>query len=223
MKTLDRSHNIVDDQIVDISTGNPVPSDEPVVLLRGNNRLIIPLLRHYRELCVQDGCSEEQLKAVDAMIPPFTQFMNNNRDRMRQPGSLLGKEVHKEPTHPPDPPLVKSPATPPTPAKPASTPSSAPAAPGNYAVSGVISGPSGAGVVVTLSGGSKPPSSATTDGLGAYKFSSVPNGSYTVTPSKPGFSFTPASAPVSISGSNAVAPGISSVAAAAAAAPVPAK
>jgi hypothetical protein len=227
MKTLDRNHNIVEDQVIDLSTGNPVPSDEPVILLRGNNRLIIPLLRHYRELCVQDGCSEEQLKAIDGAIPPFTQFMNDHRDRMRQPGSQLGKEAHKEPTHPEDPPLVKQ--TPPAPGTPTpTTPPARPGAPtpltpstsgatsGAYVVSGMIGGPAEAGVVVTLDGGAKPPTTATTNAAGAYSFPGVSNGSYKVTPSKSGFAFTPTSQSVSVNGANAVAPSFSSAATSAA-------
>ena len=41
--------------------------------------------------------------------------------------------------------------------------------------------------------------STTADAAGNFTFTNLPNGSYTVTPSKAGFTFTPANQPVSIS------------------------
>jgi carboxypeptidase family protein len=56
----------------------------------------------------------------------------------------------------------------------------------------------GAGTTVTLSGAAS--ATATANGSGVYSFSAVADGSYTVTPSKSGYTFTPASQPVTISG-----------------------
>lgn len=56
------------------------------------------------------------------------------------------------------------------------------------------------GVTLTLSGSSS--GTATTFGSGAYSFSGLGNGSYTITPSKTGYTFTPANLAVTISGSN---------------------
>jgi len=53
---------------------------------------------------------------------------------------------------------------------------------------------------LTLSGAAS--QSTTADASGNYTFSGLANGSYTVTPSKTGFSFSPASQPVTISGAN---------------------
>jgi len=54
------------------------------------------------------------------------------------------------------------------------------------------------GVTINLSGGG----SATTDAHGVYTFSGLANGSYTLTPSKTGFTFTPGSVTVAVSGAN---------------------
>jgi hypothetical protein len=54
------------------------------------------------------------------------------------------------------------------------------------------------GVTVTLSGASK--GTTTTDGSGKYLFAGLANGGYTVTARETGFTFTPASAPVTING-----------------------
>jgi len=68
-----------------------------------------------------------------------------------------------------------------------------------YSISGTItSGGSGlAGVVVSAGG-----YSATTLSDGSYTISGVPNGSYTVTPSKSGYTFTPASTTATVSNAN---------------------
>ena len=74
-------------------------------------------------------------------------------------------------------------------------------APATWNISGTISPPpGGAGTTVTLSGGS----SATTlaDSNGNYSFTGLANGSYTVTPGKTGYTFTPANQPVTINGAN---------------------
>jgi hypothetical protein len=64
-----------------------------------------------------------------------------------------------------------------------------------------ISGTAGTGTVtLALTGTST--GSATASAAGAYNFGGLANGTYTVTPSKSGFTFTPPSAAVTISGGN---------------------
>jgi hypothetical protein len=69
-----------------------------------------------------------------------------------------------------------------------------------YTISGTISGTGGNSATVTLSGTST--ATVTADASGNYSFNGLNNGSYTVTPSKSGYSFTPPSAPVTVSGAN---------------------
>jgi Domain of unknown function (DUF1929)/Bacterial Ig domain/Glyoxal oxidase N-terminus/Kelch motif len=70
-----------------------------------------------------------------------------------------------------------------------------------FNISGTISPSSfGSGVTVTLSGAAT--AAVTADASGNYQFSGLANGSYTVTPSKAGFNFTPVSGPVNINGVN---------------------
>ena len=68
-----------------------------------------------------------------------------------------------------------------------------------YSISGTIS-PSGNGATVTLSGAAS--ASTTADGSGNYSFAGLANGSYTVTPSKSGFTFSPASAAATVNDAN---------------------
>jgi len=68
----------------------------------------------------------------------------------------------------------------------------------SFSISGVISpAPSGAGAMLSLRGPRNV--TVTTDGSGAYTFTGLPPGSYTITPSAAATTFTPASVPVTIS------------------------
>jgi len=58
----------------------------------------------------------------------------------------------------------------------------------------------GAGATVVLSGGAS--ATTTADTSGNFSFSGLANGTYTVTPTKAGYAFTPASQPVSVNGAN---------------------
>ena len=71
-------------------------------------------------------------------------------------------------------------------------------------LSGIVSpAASGTGTTIVLSGPAT--ATATADASGNYAFNNLANGVYTVTPSKAGFSFTPASQQVTISGTNVTA------------------
>lgn len=69
----------------------------------------------------------------------------------------------------------------------------------SFSISGSVS-TLGANATVTLSGGAT--ASTTADASGNYSFANLGNGSYTVTPTKPGYTFTPASQKVSVNGAN---------------------
>ncbi len=69
-----------------------------------------------------------------------------------------------------------------------------------YSLSGTVSGAVTSGVTITLSGAA---SKTTTTGTGGtYTFTGLANGSYTVTPSLAGYTFSPASTSVTINGAN---------------------
>ena len=70
-----------------------------------------------------------------------------------------------------------------------------------YAISGSITPASlGAGAMVALGGASS--ATTTADSNGNYSFTGLANGSYTVTPTKSGVSFSPTNQPVTINGAN---------------------
>ncbi len=73
-----------------------------------------------------------------------------------------------------------------------------------YSISGTISpAASGSGATVALTGAAT--ATVTADASGNYSFAGLANGSYTVTPSKSGFTFSPVNRAVTISGANATA------------------
>ena len=72
-----------------------------------------------------------------------------------------------------------------------------------YSISGSITpAASGTGTTVTLTLGASTIASATADVSGNYSFTGVVAGSYTVTPTKTGFTFSPISAPANVSNAN---------------------
>jgi PKD repeat protein len=74
------------------------------------------------------------------------------------------------------------------------------AAPSTWSVSGTVTTGTGVGIAgVTVSTGS---SSTTTNSSGAYTLGGLANGTYTLTPSLTGYTFSPASSSVTISGAN---------------------
>jgi len=91
MTRIDNKHHLEGEIIV--KTGNGVPIDlekEPVILFRGRDRLALPMLQYYRQLCVDDGCTDFQLQSMDDMIRKFQEFYDNS-PTMKQPGCTRGK------------------------------------------------------------------------------------------------------------------------------------
>jgi len=76
-------------RIVKTTNGQPMPDDEPRILFRGRDKLALPMLKFYRELCVKDGCTDYQLESMDSMIAEFEQFATESTT-MKQPGITKG-------------------------------------------------------------------------------------------------------------------------------------
>ena len=69
-----------------------------------------------------------------------------------------------------------------------------------YTVSGTVSGAVVSGITITLTGTSS--KSTTTDASGNYSFTGAVNGSYTITPSVAGYTYSPASRTVTVNNTN---------------------
>lgn len=76
--------------IVKPSSGEVLPLDEPLFLFRGRDRLALPALLKFREICVADGCNDYMLGGLDEVIEEFRRFTVEHADRMKQPGVTRG-------------------------------------------------------------------------------------------------------------------------------------
>lgn len=75
-----------------------------------------------------------------------------------------------------------------------------------FTVSGTVTpAASGQGTILTLSSNGTTVATATADNTGSYSLSGIANGSYTLTPTKSGFTFSPANQPITINGANVTA------------------
>ncbi len=79
----------------------------------------------------------------------------------------------------------------------------------SFSISGTVS-PSGSGTTLALSGTAS--GTATTDASGSFSFAGLANGTYTLTPSKVGYTFTPATQTVTISGASVAGVGFTATA-----------
>ena len=71
--------------ITKTSTGVRIHPDEPVMLFRARDVLALPLLKQYRQLCVDEGCTEYLLKLVDENIAKFEAFKVQHAYEMKVP------------------------------------------------------------------------------------------------------------------------------------------
>lgn len=89
MRQIDDKHTITDDgTLIKTSTGEEIPEGEPTILFRGRDRLALPMLHFYRQLCVDDGATDYQLASMDRMIERFRVYSVENPTK--QPGVTQG-------------------------------------------------------------------------------------------------------------------------------------
>lgn len=67
-------------------SGEDVPKDEPLFVLRARDRNAIDTLYEYRQACQNDGCNELHLAGIDQTINAFEKFFMEHPERMKQPG-----------------------------------------------------------------------------------------------------------------------------------------
>lgn len=96
-KEIDGKFSIVDVSgeglaIVNSTTNEKIPDDEPLFLLRGRDKLAEALIIQYRKMCVSEGCNDLHLAALDKTLQKFHDFAREKYDRLKQPGSSLVEE-----------------------------------------------------------------------------------------------------------------------------------
>lgn len=104
-RTIDMKHSIratlhgepeltvsqVDLELIKHENNTVIPETEPTILFRGRDKLALPMLNYYKELCEKDGATPHQLESIQTMIDKFFVFAADNPQTMKQPGSTLGK------------------------------------------------------------------------------------------------------------------------------------
>lgn len=77
-------------RIVKTSNGEAIPEDEPLMLFRARDHNALPMLRAYRAICENDGCTGFQMAGIGNRIEAFEQFAADHPERMKQPGITRG-------------------------------------------------------------------------------------------------------------------------------------
>lgn len=89
MRRIDLKHHITDDgKLIKSSDGIEIPEDEPTILFRGRDKLALPMIQFYRELCKKDGATDYQLDSMSNMIGRFEQYAHDHPTK--QPGITRG-------------------------------------------------------------------------------------------------------------------------------------
>jgi len=66
-------------------SGERIPSDEPLFLIRARDHHAYDTLMHYRSLCLSD-CNDLHVAGIDQTIRKFIAFANDHPERMKEPG-----------------------------------------------------------------------------------------------------------------------------------------
>ena len=83
-------------EVVKTSNGQPIPLNEPLVLIRARDLFAIPLLLCYRALVQvawypDEEAKKEHLESNDRSIRSFEEFANLHPDKMKLPNITRGK------------------------------------------------------------------------------------------------------------------------------------
>jgi hypothetical protein len=70
-------------------TGEIIPEDEPLFVLRGRDKLALKTLRYYFALCQAENCTFQHLNGLRDILRSFNEFVNQHADRMKEPGSTF--------------------------------------------------------------------------------------------------------------------------------------
>lgn len=87
----DGKYEARDGQIVKKTTGEPIPEDEPIFILRGRDRLALLVIASYLNFALDDKCTGYHIQGIAKALTAFAKFQEEHKDRMKQPGVTLGR------------------------------------------------------------------------------------------------------------------------------------
>ena len=70
----DGKYEARDGQIVKKTTGEPIPEDEPIFILRGRDRLAEQTLGKYMVLALEDKCTAYHIQGIAEALTAFAKF-----------------------------------------------------------------------------------------------------------------------------------------------------
>jgi len=65
--------------------GTPIPEDEPLILFRAQDKLLVPLLEKYNELCINAGSPEGQVNLLEQRINEIKAWQATNQVKLKIP------------------------------------------------------------------------------------------------------------------------------------------
>jgi len=65
--------------------GTPIPEDEPLILFRAKDNLLVDTLEYYQELSRKSGSPAEQVESLSAYIDKIKSWQADHRDRLDVP------------------------------------------------------------------------------------------------------------------------------------------
>jgi hypothetical protein len=87
---IDRKYRIEGGWIRKISTGEFLPEDEPLIIFRAKDKLSVPMMLAYAELCRAAGCDAGQLELLYRRIADFLAWQKDHPELMKIPSSEPG-------------------------------------------------------------------------------------------------------------------------------------
>jgi len=65
--------------------GTPIPDDEPLILFRGRDRLLVQMLEHYLQLRRKANSSNARLQLLNDQIEIIKQWQTGNPNKTKTP------------------------------------------------------------------------------------------------------------------------------------------
>ncbi len=72
--------------IVNLVSGQEIPEDEPLFLLRARDNNALSMLYAYLEICTHAGCNDLHAAGIRQVISEFERFQSDHPERMKEPG-----------------------------------------------------------------------------------------------------------------------------------------
>lgn len=84
-KPIDGKFGVLGDRLVNLVSGEAIPEDEPLFLLRARDHHALRILTYYRGVASED-CNDLHLAGIQQVIDKFSRFAKEHPERMKQPG-----------------------------------------------------------------------------------------------------------------------------------------